>query len=74
MPTIQCTDTCSCGDCCKNCDPQTCRRFFNRILVVAGLIGALILILQYARLDESKKRYWQNIIRQIPDMPGRYFI
>jgi len=45
----------------------------KRIAFVLGMVVAVVLILQYQQLDESKKRYLINIARQIPDMPGRYF-
>ena len=40
------------------------------ILVLLGLGGWL----WYSQLDEARKRYIQNLVRQIPDLPGRYVI
>jgi hypothetical protein len=45
----------------------------KRIAFVVGVIVSVVLILQYRQLDGSRKRYLINIVRQIPDMPGRYF-
>ena len=45
----------------------------KRIAFMVGVMAAIVLVLQYRQMDESKKRYLINIARQIPDMPGRYF-
>ena len=45
----------------------------RRIAFLAGVVAAVVLVLQYRQMEESKKRYLINIARQIPDVPGRYF-
>lgn len=40
--------------------------FFWLALLAAGL-G-----LWYRTMPEHQKRFWQNFVRQIPDLPGRY--
>lgn len=43
---------------------------FLFVLVLLALGGWL----WYAQLDEAHKRFVQNLVRQIPDLPGRYMI
>lgn len=33
---------------------------------------AVVVGLWYRFMPEHQKRFWQNFIRQIPDLPGRY--
>ena len=42
--------------------------FFLSFLVAMGLV------LWYLQLDESRKRFIQNIVRQLPYLPGRYSV
>ena len=46
----------------------------KRIALVVGLVILARLVLEYLSWDESKKHYYQNLVRQVPDMPGRYFV
>ena len=49
----------------------------------SGLLGALkkllpvalaaALALQFARMDESRKRFVMHLVKQVPYLPGRYF-
>ncbi len=34
---------------------------------------AAVLTLQFARMDESRKRFLLHMLRQVPYLPGRYF-
>ncbi len=44
---------------------KTCRLFF--LLVLIGAIW-------YSQLDESQKRFVQNLVRQVPYLPARYMV
>jgi hypothetical protein len=39
------------------------------LLLLLLLGGAL----RYLRLPQSRKRFYTNLVRQIPELPGRYF-
>jgi hypothetical protein len=39
------------------------------LLLLLPLGGAL----WYLRLPESRRRFYTNLVRQIPELPGRYF-
>jgi len=43
---------------------------FLFVLVLLALGGWL----WYLQLDEARKRFIQNLLRQVPDLPGRYVI
>jgi len=46
---------------------------FKRFVIF--MLGAMLafLIFQYLQLDESKKRYVNHLIKQVPYLPARYF-
>ena len=48
------------------------RKISRFILVISLLI--LAGYLWYDRLDENHKRFVDNLLRQVPDFPGRYMI
>ncbi len=48
---------------------RTVQSIFS-IAMLLSLVGLFV----YSQLDESHKRYVKNLIRQIPDLPGRYVI
>jgi hypothetical protein len=37
------------------------------------LLLPLGVALWYLRLPQSRKRFYANLVRQIPELPGRYF-
>jgi hypothetical protein len=51
------------------CKPKTFRAILA-LIAIAALGG----VLWYNRMEERQKRFVRNIIRQIPDLPGRYAI
>jgi hypothetical protein len=44
------------------------------IWFILGVLLALIVIMGYKRLPESKKRYIAYVAEQIPYLPARYFV
>jgi hypothetical protein len=48
-------------------------KMFKRFVIF--MLGAMLafLIFQYLQLDESKKRYVNHLIKQVPYLPARYF-
>jgi len=45
----------------------------RRIKPLLGLVIIAGLVIQYTRLDESKKRFIKHLARQVPYLPGRYY-
>ncbi len=45
----------------------------KRLLLVFVFVGALMVLVQYLQMDESHKRRWNYIARQVPYLPARYF-
>lgn len=41
-------------------------------LLLIGLLLALAAALWYRSLPEYRRRFYQNLLRQVPDLPGRY--
>jgi hypothetical protein len=55
---------------------KICEKYYRclrAVFLLAVLIAAGAL-LWYNRLDDRHKRYIQNLIRQIPDLPARFFV
>ncbi len=44
------------------------------IWFILGVLLALIVIMGYKQLPESKKRYIAYVAEQIPYLPARYFV
>lgn len=40
-------------------------------LLPLAIVAALAL--QFARMDESRKRFVMHLVKQVPYLPGRYF-
>jgi hypothetical protein len=51
------------------CKPNFFRTFLA--LVVIALLGG---VYWYNQLEDRQKRFVMNILRQVPDLPGRYAI
>ncbi|MEJ5203263.1 MAG: hypothetical protein WHV66_13610 [Anaerolineales bacterium] len=51
---------------------------FRKSRLLSFLLALILLALGgwlwYSQLDEARKRFVQNLVRQIPDLPGRYLI
>jgi len=45
-----------------------------RIGPVLALAALVVMIMQYTRLDEPKKRFITYLARQIPYLPGRFYV
>ena len=45
-----------------------------RIGPVFALAALIVMIMQYTRLDEPKKRFITYLARQIPYLPGRFYV
>jgi hypothetical protein len=43
-------------------------------IIVAVAVGTVALTYAWKRLPASERAYLANVIRQIPDMPGRYAV
>ena len=41
---------------------------------VLALAALIVMTMQYTRLDESKKRFITYLARQVPYLPGRFYI
>jgi hypothetical protein len=41
---------------------------------VLALAAVIVMIMQYTRLDEPKKRFIIYLARQVPYLPGRYYV
>lgn len=39
---------------------------------ILGVITAVLLVIWYTRLEDRQKEFYKNLIRQLPDLPGRY--
>jgi hypothetical protein len=48
-------------------------RLFQNLLTLMMFLGIAGYVI-YSRLDESHKRFVQNFVKQIPELPGRYAI
>jgi hypothetical protein len=48
-------------------------RLFQNILTLAVILGIAGYVI-YNQMDESHKRFVQNFVKQIPELPGRYVI
>jgi hypothetical protein len=48
---------------------------FLRLFVFSLLVSLLVtsLVQRYQRLPEDRKRFYTNLVRQAPELPGRYF-
>lgn len=44
----------------------------KKIKPLLGLAVVAVLVMQYMRLDESKKRFIKHLAKQAPYLPGRY--
>jgi len=51
-----------------------CKPNFFRTLLALIAVAALGSVLWYNQLEERQKRFVRNILRQAPDLPGRYYI
>ncbi|NTW09476.1 MAG: hypothetical protein HGA28_07915 [Anaerolineaceae bacterium] len=38
------------------------------------LIGAITAVIWWSLLPEHKREFYRNLVRQVPDLPGRYVI
>lgn len=45
----------------------------KRLKPLLGLMIIAVLVMQYTRLDESKKRFIKHLAKQLPYLPGRYY-
>ncbi|MDI6873439.1 hypothetical protein [Candidatus Solincola sp.] len=55
-------------------EEENSRKGFRGLLKRLLPLGiAAALVLQFARLDESRKRFILHLVKQVPYLPGRYF-
>lgn len=47
--------------------------FLGALKRLLPLALAAALALQFARMDESRKRFVMHLVKQVPYLPGRYF-
>lgn len=46
----------------------------KRLLLALVFVGALMVLAQYLQMDESHKRRFHYLARQVPYLPARYFV
>jgi len=39
---------------------------------ILGVVLAVVLVMWYTHLEERQKEFVKNLLRQLPDLPGRY--
>jgi hypothetical protein len=38
------------------------------------MVGAITTVIWWSLLPEHKREFFRNLVRQVPDLPGRYVI
>jgi hypothetical protein len=38
------------------------------------IVGAITTVIWWSLLPEHKREFYRNLVRQVPDLPGRYVI
>jgi hypothetical protein len=38
------------------------------------MVGAITTVIWWSLLPEHKREFYRNLVRQVPDLPGRYVI